>query len=155
MSRRPLNDLLSHLLPRANRHMARRLAAEGAPVDQWRVMKALSDRQGMTMGSVAEDLLLNAPTAAKLLDRMVQEALVYRAPDPADRRRPARKRRQHRAARRGSPDLRMCCSPARRGSWGVRRLEVYRRATRAPADLAAGRLRPRRDPAPGSGRACA
>jgi MarR family transcriptional regulator, organic hydroperoxide resistance regulator len=87
MSQRPLNDHLSHLLSQANRHMARRLAAEGVPVDQWRAMKALSERQGMTMGAIAEELALNAPTATKLIDRMVQEALVYRAPDPADRRR--------------------------------------------------------------------
>lgn len=87
MFQRPLNDHLSHLLSQANRKMARRLAAEGIPVDQWRVLKALSERQGMTMGAIAEELTLNAPTATKLIDRMVQDALVYRAPDPADRRR--------------------------------------------------------------------
>ncbi|ALN74718.1 MarR family winged helix-turn-helix transcriptional regulator [Aureimonas sp. AU20] len=87
MSKRLLNDHLSHLLSQANRQMMRRLAAEGVPVDQWRVMKALSERQGLTMGAIAEELGLNAPTATKLIDRMVQDALVYRAPDPADRRR--------------------------------------------------------------------
>lgn len=87
MSQRPLNDHLSHLLSQANRRITRRLAAEGIPVDQWRVLKALSERQGMTMGAIADELTLNAPTATKLIDRMVQEALVYRAPDPTDRRR--------------------------------------------------------------------
>lgn len=87
MTQRPLNDHLFHLLSQASRHMTRRLAAEGVPVDQWRVMKALSERQGLTMGAIADELTLNAPTATKLIDRMVQEALVYRAPDPADRRR--------------------------------------------------------------------
>jgi DNA-binding MarR family transcriptional regulator len=41
----------------------------------------------MAMGAIAEELTLNGPTATKLIDRMVQDALVYHAPDPVDRRR--------------------------------------------------------------------
>ncbi|KQT47611.1 MarR family transcriptional regulator [Aureimonas sp. Leaf454] len=86
MSGRPLSDHLSHLLLQANRQMTRRLTADGVSVDQWRILKVLSERQGVTMGAIAEELTLNAPTATKLIDRMVQEALVYRGPDPLDRR---------------------------------------------------------------------
>ncbi|OBZ94785.1 MarR family transcriptional regulator [Pararhizobium polonicum] len=86
MSERSLNDHLSHLLAQANRHLSRQLTAEGVSLDQWRLMKALSEAGGMTMGKLAEELALNHPTLTKLVDRMVQDALVYRVPDPNDRR---------------------------------------------------------------------
>ncbi len=39
------------------------------------------------MGELAAAGLLSLPTATRIIDRMVSEALVYRAPDPEDRRR--------------------------------------------------------------------
>lgn len=86
MAERSLNDHLSHLLAQANRHLSRQLTAEGISLDQWRLMKALSESGGMTMGKLADELALNHPTLTKLVDRMVQDALVYRVPDPNDRR---------------------------------------------------------------------
>ncbi|MBH5370483.1 MarR family winged helix-turn-helix transcriptional regulator [Bradyrhizobium glycinis] len=86
MSDRPLNEHLSHLLSQASRHFARHLNADGIALDEWRLMKALSERRGMTMRAIADELALSAPTTTKIVDRMVQEALVYRAPDPSDRR---------------------------------------------------------------------
>ena len=86
MAEPTLNDHLSHLLSQANRHLSRQLTAEGVSLDQWRLMKALSQSGGMAMGKLADELVLNHPTLTKLVDRMVQDALVYRVPDATDRR---------------------------------------------------------------------
>lgn len=86
MSRKPLNEHLAHLLAQANRHINRQLNAEGVSLDQWRLMMALSESGGLTMGKLAEELAINHPTLTKLVDRMVEDALVYRVPDPNDRR---------------------------------------------------------------------
>ncbi len=86
MQRRPLNEHLSHLLAQANRHISRQFSAEGVSFDQWRLMMALSEEGGSTMGKLADELAINHPTLTKLVDRMVEEALVYRVPDPEDRR---------------------------------------------------------------------
>jgi DNA-binding MarR family transcriptional regulator len=73
-------------LAQANRHVSRQLNADGVSFDQWRVMMALSEEGGSTMGKLAEELAINHPTLTKLIDRMAEEALVYRVPDPDDRR---------------------------------------------------------------------
>lgn len=86
MADHSLNDHLAHLLTQANRHLNRQLSAEGVSIDQWRLMKVLSESGGMTMGKLAEELALNNPSVTKLVDRMVEDALVYRVPDPDDRR---------------------------------------------------------------------
>jgi len=70
----------------ANRYVARQMSAEGVSYDQWRVLKALSDDTGLTMGKLAGALGLNLPTVTKLVDRMVSKALLYRVLDPDDRR---------------------------------------------------------------------
>ena len=89
---KPRRDLV-HLLSRAEhlaaRHQTAILEAEaaGCSIEQWRVLALLADEQGHTMTEVADYALLPAPTATKLIDRLVAGNLVYRHPDPADRRR--------------------------------------------------------------------
>lgn len=82
---------LFHVLSHAERRVARRLAtvldAAGCSAEQWRVLVLLADGQGHPMTELAEFALLPAPTATKLVDRMVSDTLVYRRADPADRRR--------------------------------------------------------------------
>ena len=39
------------------------------------------------MGEIATQSLIEPPTLTKIIDKMVAEQLVYRAPDPNDRRR--------------------------------------------------------------------
>jgi MarR family transcriptional regulator, organic hydroperoxide resistance regulator len=56
------------------------------PVEQWRILKVLSDGNGRSMGELAEAVLLRHPTLTKNIDRMVSDALVYRLRDPKDRR---------------------------------------------------------------------
>ncbi|HEX2885954.1 MarR family winged helix-turn-helix transcriptional regulator [Vineibacter terrae] len=86
----PITDHLAYLLAQANREINRqldaRLRSEGVPVEQWRILKVLSDGNGRSMGDLAEAALLNHPTLTKTIDRMVSDSLVYRISDPADRR---------------------------------------------------------------------
>ncbi|MEU0763787.1 MarR family transcriptional regulator [Streptomyces microflavus] len=89
MARQP-QDLL-HLLTRAERLTARRiqsvLDAFGCSVDAWRVLDLLSGDEGRNMTSLAEDAALPAPTLTKIVDQLVDQNLVFRRVDPADRRR--------------------------------------------------------------------
>ncbi len=86
----PITEHLAYLLAQANREINRQLEArlgqEGVPVEQWRILKVLSDGNGRSMGELAEAVLLNHPTLTKIIDRMVSDALVYRVQDPQDRR---------------------------------------------------------------------
>jgi DNA-binding MarR family transcriptional regulator len=86
----PDRDLI-HLLSRAQGLAVRRLSAaleaEQCSIEQWRALAFLAGHDGRAMTDLAEYALLPAPTATKLIDRMVADALAYRRPDPADRRR--------------------------------------------------------------------
>lgn len=90
MPNRPINNHLAYLLAQANREINRQLDAmfrtEGVPVEQWRILKTLSDGNGRSMGELADAVLLNHPTLTKIIDQMVTNALVYRVPDSTDRR---------------------------------------------------------------------
>ena len=89
-SNAPITEHLAYLLAQANREINRqlelRLSKEGVPVEQWRILKVLSDGDGHSMGELADAVLLNHPTLTKMIDRMVSDALVYRVQDPNDRR---------------------------------------------------------------------
>jgi MarR family transcriptional regulator, organic hydroperoxide resistance regulator len=86
----PITEHLAYLLAQANREINRQLESllskEGVPVEQWRILKVLSDGNGHSMGELAEAVLLNHPTLTKMIDRMISDALVYRLQDPTDRR---------------------------------------------------------------------
>jgi MarR family transcriptional regulator, organic hydroperoxide resistance regulator len=85
-----ITEYLMYRLAQANRAINRqlksRLAKEGVLVEQWWILKVLSDGNGRSMSDLAEVVLLNHPTLTKIIDRMVSDALVYRASDPRDRR---------------------------------------------------------------------
>ncbi len=86
----PITEYLVYRLAQANRAMNRqlksRLANEGMLVEQWCILKVLSDGNGRSMSDLAEVVLLNHPTLTKIIDRMVSDTLVCRASDPNDRR---------------------------------------------------------------------
>jgi DNA-binding MarR family transcriptional regulator len=84
-----LGYLLSEAERAVNRGLAGVLTAEGVSVEQWRILRALSDGRGHSMGDLAEAALMPHPTLTKAVDRLVDDALVYRRQDPADRRRVA------------------------------------------------------------------
>ncbi|MBG0851957.1 MarR family transcriptional regulator [Streptomyces spinoverrucosus] len=89
MARRP-QELL-HLLTRAERLAVRRVQSVldefDCSVEAWRVLDLLSDGQGHNMTALAEHAFLPAPSLTKLIDQLVDQNLVFRRVDPADRRR--------------------------------------------------------------------
>jgi len=88
-----LRSYLAYALCEADRAvhhgLAEALVAEGVSVEQWRILRALSDGRGHTMGDLAEAALMPQPTLTKAVDRLVDGALVYRRQDDVDRRRVA------------------------------------------------------------------
>jgi DNA-binding MarR family transcriptional regulator len=84
---------LAYLLAEAeqavNRGLAESLGAEGVTVEQWRILRALSDGYGHSMGDLAAAVLMPHPTLTKAVDRLIEGALVYRRQDEVDRRRVA------------------------------------------------------------------
>ncbi|MEU9830093.1 MarR family transcriptional regulator [Streptosporangium sp. NPDC048047] len=88
-----LGSSLAYLLSRAERSVNRGLSAavtaEGVTVEQWRILRALADGRGHSMGDLAEAVLMPHPTLTKAIDRLIDRSLVYRGHDPADRRRVA------------------------------------------------------------------
>ena len=86
----PAERLLPDLLARAsyvlNHGFVEELRGRGTSLPVWRVMAALLARPGETVSGLAEASLLQQPTMTKLLDRMVRDGLVARAPDARDRR---------------------------------------------------------------------
>ncbi len=88
---RPDSDESLRLLSAVERTLTQRLddalRAEGADIDQWRILRLLVARGGCPMTVVAEHTLMLAPRLSKLVDRMVSANLVIRRPDEQDRRR--------------------------------------------------------------------
>ena len=83
---RPLVDLLANAALVVAQGFAEVLRRRGASLPVWRVLAALLARPGETVSGLAEACLLQQPTMTKLLDRMVRDGLVTRAPDARDRR---------------------------------------------------------------------
>lgn len=81
--------LLSEAEQAVNRGLAEALGAEGMTVEQWRILRALSDGHGHSMGDLALAVLMPHPTLTKAVDRLIDDALVYRRQDEVDRRRVA------------------------------------------------------------------
>jgi DNA-binding MarR family transcriptional regulator len=84
-----LGYVLSEAERAVNRGLAAALLEEGVSVEQWRILQALSDGRGHSMGDLAEAALMPHPTLTKAVDRLVDGALVYRRQDANDRRRVA------------------------------------------------------------------
>ncbi|MDQ0766786.1 MarR family winged helix-turn-helix transcriptional regulator [Streptomyces canus] len=89
MARQP-QELL-YLLTRAERLAVRQVQSVldefDCSVEAWRVLDLLSDGQGHNMTALADRAFLPAPSLTKLVDQLVDQNLVFRRVDPADRRR--------------------------------------------------------------------
>ncbi len=85
-----LSEYLAYLLASANRRMhiglAQSIAAEEVTEEQWRILQVLSDELGLSMGELAERVLMNHPALTKNIDRLVSRNLVQRAADALDNR---------------------------------------------------------------------
>lgn len=80
-------DLLSQVEHLVSRRVEAALGPEGPTLDQWRVLAHLADGDGHPMSEIAARAMVPAPTLTKIVDRLVDRALVYRRADDADRRR--------------------------------------------------------------------
>lgn len=87
----PAPETLTELILRASAQVSSALGIRLKPlrvqVDEMRVLHALSAGGGMSMTELSEALVIGGPTLTRMADRLVSENLVYRAPDPHDRRR--------------------------------------------------------------------
>ena len=90
LDKRIIDNHLASLMARTGRKVTNRLTTElrtvGLSLDAWLVLNMLVTEGGRSMGEIAESLVLNLPTATKLIDRMVNDNLVYRKPHHEDRR---------------------------------------------------------------------
>ena len=87
----PVTPSLHSLLNQASRRMTSELrrvvSAEGLPVEFWRVLEALADERGRSMSELAEQIGMQMPATCKVVDRMVEAALIQRSADTVDQRR--------------------------------------------------------------------
>ncbi len=90
MAPKTLDDQLSYLIASANRQieyeLEERLRPGGVPIEQFRILEMLAENEPCAMGEIARRWLIDPATLTKIIDRMVRDNLVYRAPDPDDRR---------------------------------------------------------------------
>jgi DNA-binding MarR family transcriptional regulator len=89
----PVKDIsqyLAYLLASANRRMhiglVQSISNEEVTEEQWRILQVLSDEQGLSMGNLAELVLLNHPALTKNIDKLVSRGLVHRSADISDSR---------------------------------------------------------------------
>jgi DNA-binding MarR family transcriptional regulator len=83
----PLASLLARVAHRLNREIEAILNRSGLTLEQWRVLDLLADRHGRPMSEIAAHVMVPPPTLTKIVDRLVDNALVHRRVDEADRRR--------------------------------------------------------------------
>src|SRR5688500_7059066 len=56
-------------------------------LDQWRVLRTLTERGPLSMTDLSGLTRITGPTVTRVVDRLVERSLLYRNVDPADRRR--------------------------------------------------------------------
>jgi DNA-binding MarR family transcriptional regulator len=87
----PLRPSLGQLLARVENRVSSGietvLSTAALSLDQWRILALLSDGRGYSMTEIAGRVMVPAPTLTKIVDRLVEAALVHRSVDAADRRR--------------------------------------------------------------------
>ncbi len=82
-----LMDELTHAHRRWVRDLEAILTPLDLTLDQWRALRWLQRCPGLTMGELVEQLQMPAPSATRLVDGLVDRALVFRRAPSADRRR--------------------------------------------------------------------
>lgn len=77
-----IQDYVSYALAAAHRRvnasLSSRLRKHGIQIEAWRILETLDAGQRLTMGQLADIVLMNPPTLTKLVDRMVSDGLVHR-----------------------------------------------------------------------------
>ncbi len=82
-----LTDLLAKAYKESHAGLNMVLKDQNLPIEQWRILKSLSNGQGRSMGNLAEDVFMTLSALSKNIDKMVTRALVYRVQDIEDQRR--------------------------------------------------------------------
>lgn len=86
-----MKDQLAYMIASVNRQLEseleERLRPGGVPIEQFRILEVLDATEPCAMGEIAAQSLIEPPTLTKIIDKMVADGLVYRSPDPNDRRR--------------------------------------------------------------------
>jgi DNA-binding MarR family transcriptional regulator len=82
-----LVELLDRLDRAVDTALSPATSAEGVSRDGWRVLLMLARGGGRSMGEIASHTALPAPTATRVVDRLVAAHLAFRNTDPVDRRR--------------------------------------------------------------------
>lgn len=86
-----MKDQLAYMIASVNRQLENeleeRLRPGGVPIEQFRILEVLDASEPCAMGEIAAQSLIEPPTLTKIIDKMVADSLVYRSPDPGDRRR--------------------------------------------------------------------
>ena len=78
--------LLHHVVRQRETALGRELARTGLTLGQWQVLATLQRLDKATMGEVAAFCATDRTTLTRTVDRMVDDGLVRRERDPADRR---------------------------------------------------------------------
>jgi DNA-binding MarR family transcriptional regulator len=78
-----LNDVTRHL----RRQFDRRAMRLGLTRAQWRALKTIARKEGMSQAELAEQLEMEPIPVGRVIDRLQQAGFVERRADPADRRR--------------------------------------------------------------------
>lgn len=81
-----LVDLLATTYRTLQRDLEARLSEFDLGVDQWRALRALRSAEGLTMGQLIEQLQTSPASTTRLVDALVDRALVFRRPSAHDRR---------------------------------------------------------------------
>ena len=88
--REAVSGYLSYALAAAHRSvhqdLSRKLKEEGVQVEAWRLLEVIGSEEALTMGRLADLVLLAPPTLTKLVDRMVADGLVQRQISAEDQR---------------------------------------------------------------------
>lgn len=80
-------DLLRHAASGLTSHVEQILTGAGLTLDQWRVLRLLAESGPLSMSDVSARTRITGPTGTRVVDRLVERALLYRDVDAADRRR--------------------------------------------------------------------
>jgi len=81
-----LVDALTSVQRMLARDLGARFEDESATLEQWRVMRALANTPGLSMGEIATALEIPQPTLTRVVDSLVDSALLYRTQSAEDRR---------------------------------------------------------------------
>jgi MarR family transcriptional regulator for hemolysin len=85
-----METTIGRLLFRTHRtvhdELDRRLAERGASLWNWVLLKEAANAEGASQRELAQHMRIEPPTLVRHLDKLAQEGLVERRPDPDDRR---------------------------------------------------------------------